>query len=93
MRNGRKKPQQTDWHMYLAGLTKSERNFVDPDLIPMVSQASLFQLSCVTSALCRSQIAHGQFAGREDRQEQIGPDVEAAIGDTSWAGMVTNRSF
>jgi hypothetical protein len=26
---------------------------------------------------------HGQFAGHEDRQEQIGPDVEAAIGDTS----------
>jgi hypothetical protein len=24
--------------------------------------------------------AHGQFAGRGDRQEQIGLDVEAAIG-------------
>ena len=47
----------------------SESNWRRPRSYPQVSRASLFQLPCIIPALCWSQIAHGQFAGREDRQE------------------------
>ncbi len=54
-----------------------------PRSYPQVSDVSCFDCLAPPSRHAGRQIAHGQFAGREDRQETIGPDVEAAIGDTS----------
>ena len=51
------------------GASQSESNWRRPRSYPQVSWASLFRLPCINPALSWSQIAHGQFAGREDRQE------------------------
>ncbi len=56
------------------------------DLSPILSPGrtlSLFQLPCITLARCWSQIVTDSSLDVRIAKKQVGPDVEAAIGDAS----------
>jgi hypothetical protein len=54
-----------------------------PRSYPQVLWASLFRLPCITAALSWSQMLMDSSLDMRIAKKQIGPDAEAAIGDTS----------
>jgi hypothetical protein len=70
---------------YFSGLFvfRSESNGFVPDLIPRSLSIAVSIALRHTRAILITDRSWTVHAGRDDRQEQVGPDVEAAIGDAS----------